>query len=366
MKNLLNSTDIATLFLDGDLLVRRFTTPTANIIKLIPSDAGRPISDIAREIEYPELTQDSREVLRTLVFKERLVPGTHNRWFSVRIMPYRTLENVIDGVVITFTDASATKKLEAMLRDQASELRQVVESLPQLVWECRADGACDYVSPQWVDYTGATALELQGNGWLLAVHPDERESVRDAWRSALKAGKALNLELRVRGKDRAYRWFRLQCMPIRDANRKIAKWYGINTDIHAIKVALEQRKEAAGGLASLLGHIGEPFLTLADGETISYANAPAGRLFGHTQKELVGKRLAHVLSGEEATQILDTIRQVTKGGGEKVIVAPFKQLASDGRLKVRVFPTSGGIAILFQGRVVDSSVRGADGTPTAR
>jgi two-component system CheB/CheR fusion protein len=79
MKNLLNSTDIATLFLDNDLKVRRFTTQATKIIKLIPSDAGRPISDIAREIEYPELTQDSREVLRTLVFKERLVPGTHNR-----------------------------------------------------------------------------------------------------------------------------------------------------------------------------------------------------------------------------------------------------------------------------------------------
>jgi two-component system CheB/CheR fusion protein len=281
-------------------------------------------------------------------------------------MPYRTLENVIDGVVITFTDASATKKLEAMLRDQASELRQVVEALPQLVWECRADGACDYVSPQWVDYTGATALELQGNGWLLAVHPDERESVRDAWRTALKAGKPLDLEQRVRGKDRAYRWFRLHCTPIRDASQKITRWYGINTDIHALKLAVGQPKNAADGLVSMLGHISEPFLALADGETISYANATAARLFDHTQKELVGKRLAEVLSREEATPILATIRQVTKEGREKVLDAPFKQLASGGRLKVRVFPTSGGVAILFQSRVVDRSVRGSDGKSTER
>src|SRR5262249_57621546 len=79
MKNLLNSTDIATLFLDADLKVRRFTTPTPNIIRLIPSDAGRPITDIAREIEYPELADDAREVLRTLVFKEKRVAATNDR-----------------------------------------------------------------------------------------------------------------------------------------------------------------------------------------------------------------------------------------------------------------------------------------------
>ena len=145
MKNLLNSTDIATLFLDGALLVRRFTSPTANIIKLIPGDVGRPISDISRDIEYPELMDDAREVLRTLVFKERLVPGTRDRWYAVRIMPYRTRDNVIDGVVITFTDATAMKAMEAALRQQASEFRQMAESLPNLVLGCRGDGTCDYV-----------------------------------------------------------------------------------------------------------------------------------------------------------------------------------------------------------------------------
>src|SRR5262249_24090992 len=93
MKNLLNSTDIATLFLDGDLNVRRFTTPTTKIIKLKPGDAGRPITDITSDLEYPDLAEDAREVLRSLVFKEKQVGTKDGRWFSVRIMPYRTLEN---------------------------------------------------------------------------------------------------------------------------------------------------------------------------------------------------------------------------------------------------------------------------------
>lgn len=117
MKNLLNSTDIATLFLDDQLRVRRFTTQTASIIKLIPGDAGRPVTDLATELDYPSLADDAREVLRSLVFQERQVAAREGRWFTVRIMPYRTQANRIDGVVITFIDISTAKVLEATLRE---------------------------------------------------------------------------------------------------------------------------------------------------------------------------------------------------------------------------------------------------------
>lgn len=116
MKNLLNSTDIATIFLDEALHVRRFTTQATRIFKLIAGDVGRPLSDIVSDLRYQELQQDAREVLRTLVFSEKQIETGDGRWFKVRIMPYRTLENVIDGVVLTFTDISAAKRLEADLR----------------------------------------------------------------------------------------------------------------------------------------------------------------------------------------------------------------------------------------------------------
>jgi two-component system, chemotaxis family, CheB/CheR fusion protein len=130
MKNLLNSTDIATLFLDDNLRVRRFTSQAAQIIRLLPGDAGRPVTDITSDLLYPEMTEDARSVLRTLVFKERPVSTRDGRWFSVRVMPYRTLENRIDGVVITFTNISASKKLELSLRETDRELRALFEYLP--------------------------------------------------------------------------------------------------------------------------------------------------------------------------------------------------------------------------------------------
>ncbi len=123
MKNLLNSTHIATLFLDERLKVRRFTNQTASIIKLIPSDAGRPITDLVTELQYPELADDVREVLRSLVFRECQVPARDGRWFNVRVMPYRTQDNRIDGVVITFFDISTAKALEETLREALAALQ---------------------------------------------------------------------------------------------------------------------------------------------------------------------------------------------------------------------------------------------------
>jgi two-component system CheB/CheR fusion protein len=116
MKNLLNSTDIATVFLDSSLHVRRFTTQATRLFKLIPGDLGRPLSDIVTDLHYPALLDDAAEVLNTLVFSEREVATGDGRWFQIKIMPYRTLENVIDGVVITFNEVSRAKQLEAELR----------------------------------------------------------------------------------------------------------------------------------------------------------------------------------------------------------------------------------------------------------
>jgi chemotaxis methyl-accepting protein methylase len=122
MKNLLNSTDIATVFLDNDLRVRRFTLQAQTIIKLIPSDVGRPITDLASDLLYPELVTDAQEVLRTLVFSEKSIGTKDDRWFTVRVMPYRTMDNRINGVVITYADITAAKKVEAALRERQSEM----------------------------------------------------------------------------------------------------------------------------------------------------------------------------------------------------------------------------------------------------
>ena len=123
LNNLLASTDVGTIFLDMELCIKRFTPNIGQVFNLIKTDIGRPISDITSKIEYPDLSKDATETLRTLIPKEVNKRAEDGTWLSIRILPYRTIENVIDGIVITFVDVTEIKKgtqdryLATVLRD---------------------------------------------------------------------------------------------------------------------------------------------------------------------------------------------------------------------------------------------------------
>src|SRR5213080_3695683 len=120
LQNLMAATDIGTIFLDRHLSVKRFTPRVQDVFNLIPSDVGRPLSDIARKLSYEELAEDAAKVLRNLGTIEREVQNTAGAWFLARIGPYRTLEDKIDGVVMTFVDITRRKLSEEKLRWQAA------------------------------------------------------------------------------------------------------------------------------------------------------------------------------------------------------------------------------------------------------
>ncbi len=124
MTNLLNSLEIASLFLDRDLNIRRFTHKLTRIYKLRSSDIGRPFTEMVSDLQYPEIEEHAKEVLRSLIFREIDISTLDNRWFKVRIMPYRTFDDKIEGLVITFVDISVAKKLEEDLNKTIEILRE--------------------------------------------------------------------------------------------------------------------------------------------------------------------------------------------------------------------------------------------------
>jgi two-component system CheB/CheR fusion protein len=124
MSNLLAGTGIATVFVDHQLRILRFTPAAGEIINLIESDVGRPVGHIASNlVSYDSLVADARDVLATLMPKEAKVQTTAARWYVMRIRPYRTLNNVIEGAVITFVDVTEMKQVEDALQEATKLLR---------------------------------------------------------------------------------------------------------------------------------------------------------------------------------------------------------------------------------------------------
>ena len=126
MNNLLAGTGIGTLFVDHRLRIMRFTPPVSDIIHLIASDVGRPVTHfMAHLASYTTLEADVKTVLKTLAHKQVEVQAPNGNWYNLRIQPYRTLNNVIEGAVITFADITDLKHSEESLRHAADGLRRM-------------------------------------------------------------------------------------------------------------------------------------------------------------------------------------------------------------------------------------------------
>ena len=141
MNNLLASTEIATIFLDGELRIKRFTPEAQKMIKLSQVDLGRPIGEIASNLSYASLDADVQSVLDTLVVRETNVRAKDGLWFTVRIMPYRTMDNMIDGVVITFMNITRMKKTELKQKEARAQIRDLRRQLREATGEAAPERA---------------------------------------------------------------------------------------------------------------------------------------------------------------------------------------------------------------------------------
>lgn len=168
---------------------------------------------------------------------------------ELSIVPLRISDGV--GFSAFIRDITARVQAEAALRDSENRLRTLAESLPHLVWTCRPDGWCDYLSRQWLEYTGLDEGSQLGSGWALQLHPDDRQRVQREWATASSLGGNFDTEFRIRRYDGVYRWFKTRAVALRDSSGAIVKWFGSNTDCEDHKQA-ESRLRAQLERMSLL------------------------------------------------------------------------------------------------------------------
>jgi PAS domain S-box-containing protein len=162
------------------------------------------------------------------------------RWMLVRGLPNFAPNGEFQGYIGTCMDITEHREAVEQLRESRARFKTVTESLPQLVWTCTREGYCDYLSRQWLEYTGRPEAEQQGSGWTECMHPDDRARVQAAWAAAVATGSDYDVTFRIRRHDGVYRWFKTRAVPLRDPAGRILKWFGSNTDIEDFMVA-EQR-----------------------------------------------------------------------------------------------------------------------------
>ena len=153
------------------------------------------------------------------------------------IKPYHTLI-LLARIKAAARVKSAADEAEALVTSRTAELtaanarlRTLTEAMPQLVWTCRPDGSCDYLSRQWVEYTGISVAEHLGRNWIEALHPEDRDRASACWTSAVEDRGVYDLEYRLRGADGGYRWFKARGVTLRDESGRVARWFGTCTDI---------------------------------------------------------------------------------------------------------------------------------------
>jgi PAS domain S-box-containing protein len=194
-----------------------------------------------------------------IIDANKQVLGTFAIYYRQPGMPTERHLRIVDLATHTATIAIARHNQMQALRDSESRFRQLAESLPQLVWTCEPDGSCDYLSQQWIEFTGRASAEQLGRTWIDQVHPDDREAVAQAWRVSTQNGTQFRSEFRIRRFDGAYRWFDTRAVPLRDASGAVVKWVGSNTDIDERKRFEEtrlrsQKLESLGTLAGGIAH----------------------------------------------------------------------------------------------------------------
>src|SRR6185503_14866766 len=164
------------------------------------------------------------------------------RWLLERGTPNFGPDGQFEGYIGTCIDITEHRETVEQLRESRARFKTLAESLPQMIWTCLRDGYTDYLSRQWLDYTGRSESQQLGAGWLEQVHPDDRVKVQMEWARVVGGGDTFDITFRIRRFDGVYRWFKTRAVPLRDPAGRILKWFGSNTDIEDFVTAERKLK----------------------------------------------------------------------------------------------------------------------------
>lgn len=322
MQNLMDATSIATVFVDRGLRIMRYTPAAVGLFNLIPTDLGRPLTDLGSALDYPELGSDAARVLERLAPIEREVGQPHGSWYLARLMPYRTMDDRIAGVVFTFIDITERKHAE----ETRLWLAAVVSSTSDAIVSFALDQAIlswNGGAQKLYGYSAAEAIGQPMSMLAPARVADQWDMVAD-----VAAGRSReNFETVRRRRDGSEVHVALSVSPVRDSQGRVIAGTATARDITAHRAATEALRQSEERMRMVVENALEYAIFSTDlDRRVTTWNSGAERLLGFTEEEIIG----------QAADVIFTAEDRAKGDPEKEArTARRKGRASDERMHMR-------------------------------
>lgn len=224
------------------------------------------------------------------------------RWFQARATPARRADSTIERWYLLLTDIEDRKRSEQIAQESQMAFRTIVDSIPGMVHTMRADGSVEFVNQRVLDFFGKTLEELREN-WAPAVHPEERETVLQAWSASVATGEPYESLHRVLRADGEWRWFSSRGLPLRDASGQIVRWYNLLVDVDERKRAQDALRASEQNLRLMLDSIAGMVTVFAASGELEAANKPFLDYTGHTIEDLRADR--GVLHPDDRAAVMD-------------------------------------------------------------
>jgi two-component system, chemotaxis family, CheB/CheR fusion protein len=311
LQNLLNSTQIATIFLDENLRIKNFTPGMAEIFSVRESDRGRPLTDIASLVAYEHLRVDVAKVLRELTVLERELE-LHDRGavFVMRIRPYLTMQRVIDGVVITFVDVTERKRAEHAQRLSERRFTAMVKQAAVGITETDLEGRFLLTNAAFDKMSGRTPEESRQLRRRELIDPQDADAVMARFEQAAQDGEPFQIEYRLRRGDGTTLW-------VHDSVSVLPAIEGQGARVISVTLEIEHRKRAeeqAGLLLNELDHRVKNILAIVSSIVVQTLKAsPSPEVFAETIKgRITAITRAHSLLTNRAAPGAGTLRHVIR------------------------------------------------------
>jgi PAS domain S-box-containing protein len=307
----------------ADATVLFTSASTSRVLGYQPDELmGRCIFELAHPEDLPRATEVFNRLLQTpdgtMVdqFRCRHKDGSW-RWLEVSGTNCLGQPHV-EGITLNYRDVTPRKQVEAVLRESEERYRLMVEAVPVLAWRTDAAGGTTECNQRWLTYTGQTAGEARGNGWMRALHPDDLGRVSQKVRDDVTGGTIYQTEYRLRrAADGVYRWHLARALPVRDRDGQILCWFGCAVDIsdqkRAEEILQESARRAQQRLAAIVESSDDAIISSDLHARITTWNSAAQRLYNYTAEEILGRSVSILVPRSSRAKMREMGKEILRG-----------------------------------------------------